>query len=150
MKDQSGFTLLSMMLALSTLLVIIGLTVSITQFMTQRFQPRLDTQKETQIFFAQTSTEMHLSRSVSCSSDHRTLTLKKGADLVSYSLVSPGRIIRKVNGDGYEIVLQQVKDVSFQTNGEIVSIRVTDKADHAYYWDDFLYVKDDAGDSVQK
>lgn len=50
MKNQSGFTLLSMMLALSTLLVIISLAVSITQFMTQRFQPRLDTQKETQIF----------------------------------------------------------------------------------------------------
>jgi competence protein ComGF len=146
MKDQSGFTLLSMMLALSILLVIISLAVSITQFMTQRFQPRLDTQKETHIFFAQTSTELHLAHSISSSSDQRTLTLKKGSNLISYSLVSPGRIIRKVNGDGYEIVLQQVKDVSFQTNGEIVSIRVTDKANRTYYWDDLLYVKDDASD----
>lgn len=150
MKNQSGFTLLSMMLALSTLLVIISLAVSITQFMTQRFQPRLDTQKETQIFFSQTSTEIHLSYSVSCSSDQRILTLKKGTDLVSYSFESTCRIIRRVNGDGYEIVLQQVKDVTFQTNGEFVSIRVIDKADHAYYWDDFLYVKDDADDSLQK
>ncbi|MET1247682.1 competence type IV pilus minor pilin ComGF [Sporolactobacillus sp. STCC-11] len=149
MNDQNGFTLLSMMLALSTLLVIISLIVSITQFMTHRFQPRLDTQKETQIFFTQTATEIHLSHSVSSSSDQQTLTLKKGTDFVSYSFESPGRIVRKVNGDGYEIVLQQVKKVTFQTNGEFVSIRVTDKADRAYYWDDFLYVKDDAGDSQQ-
>ncbi|MCQ2008405.1 MAG: competence type IV pilus minor pilin ComGF [Sporolactobacillus sp.] len=146
MKNQAGYTLLSMMLALSIFLIIISLAIGVTQFMNQRFQLRLDTQKETRVFFMQTATELHFSQHVSCSTDHQTLTMKKGTDRVSYTFLSNGRIIRQVNGAGYEIVLQQVKHAAFHSDGEFVSIRVTDKANRNYYWDDRLYVKDDAGD----
>ncbi|MCO7126833.1 prepilin-type N-terminal cleavage/methylation domain-containing protein [Sporolactobacillus shoreicorticis] len=146
MKNQAGYTLLSMMLALSVFLIIVSLAVNVTAFMNQRFQPQWDTQKETRLFFIQTATELHFSHQVSCSTDHRMLTMKKGTDYVSYAFMTNGRIIRQVNRMGYEIVLQQVKSATFQSDGEFISIRVTDKANRHYYWDDRLYVKDDAGD----
>jgi competence protein ComGF len=142
MRNQNGFTLLSMMIALSVLLIIVGLMVAVTQFMTNRFESRLDTQKETRIFFVQTATELHLSQTVSSSSDHRSLILKKGTETITYKSVSPGRVIRQVSGQGYEIVLQHVKNAFFQSDGTYVSIQVIDEANHSYYWDDRLYVKE--------
>ncbi|MCO7176518.1 competence type IV pilus minor pilin ComGF [Sporolactobacillus kofuensis] len=143
MKNQSGFTLLSMMLALSILLIILSLAVAITQFMVNSFTASLITQKETQLFFAQTTTELHLSQAVRSSEDQHTLYLNKGSDTISYQFVSSGRIIRQVNAQGYEIVLQSVKAAEFISDGSLLSIHVTDQANRSYYWDDYLYVKED-------
>ncbi|BBN99129.1 competence type IV pilus minor pilin ComGF [Sporolactobacillus terrae] len=145
MKKQAGFTLLSTMLALTVLFVVLSLTTALVQLMNHHFQPRLDSQKEVQLFFAQTANELHQSTSVLNTSDHQRLTLIHSEGVISYSFLSPGRIVRRVNEQGYEIVLQRVAGVSFQTtDDEQVSIHVTDQQGRDFYWTDRLYLRSDA------
>ncbi|GAY75289.1 hypothetical protein NBRC111894_843 [Sporolactobacillus inulinus] len=97
-----------------------------------------------QLFFAQTANELHQSTSALNTADHQRLTLLNSEGTVSYSFLSPGRIVRRVNEQGYEIVLQHVAGVSFQADDEQVSIYVTDQQGRDFTWTDRLYLRNDA------
>lgn len=142
MKNQDGFTLLSMMLSLSVLAVALFLAVSVLSGMAKRFEDQAGSfRKDVRLFFSQTSRELHLSQTVGCSPDHRQLILNKNSEQVVYQPDDPQRIIRRVGGQGYEIVLQHVKNVQFQCSGTLVSIKVTDTLDRSYSWSDRLYIE---------
>ncbi|GGL61471.1 competence type IV pilus minor pilin ComGF [Sporolactobacillus putidus] len=142
MKNQDGFTLLSMMLALSILTITLFLAVSTLSVMGKQFEDNASiTHKDVRLFFSQTSRELHLSQTVSCSPNHRQLILNKNNEQIVFQPSYPQRVIRLVNGLGYEIVLQHVKNIQFQCTGAFVSIQVIDTQGRSYYWSDRLYLE---------
>ncbi|MCL1630377.1 ComGF family competence protein [Sporolactobacillus sp. CPB3-1] len=141
MNSQSGFTLLSMLLALSAFLILVGLFLSVVQPLSKFVQPQRSNQKEIQTFFVQTSAEIHRSSSVSSSNDRQSLMLSRTEEQIRYAWVSPGRVIRQVNGQGYEIVLQKVSDAQFHVTDKWISIQITDQSNHQYFWSDMLYLQ---------
>lgn len=142
---QDGFTLLSMMLALSFLAIVLVLTSSVMLSINRHFKDPLNLRKEVNIFFAQTSVELHASDAVSCTDASKQLIFQKDGRDVSFSHDSKNRVVRKVNGAGYDIVLRRIADISFQCNGPFVSIRVTDTDNHRWFWIDRLYLGEEAG-----
>lgn len=140
MRNQDGFTLLSMMLALSILTVTLFLATSAIAVLVNRFEDDAGFRKEVALFFNQTSRELHSSQAVSCSQDHQQLILSKDGEQIVFKRTNPQRLIRLVGGKGYDIVLQHVKSVRFQASGNLVSMQIVDNRDHSYYWIDQLYL----------
>ncbi|MFT8317507.1 MAG: competence type IV pilus minor pilin ComGF [Sporolactobacillus sp.] len=141
MKNQKGFTLLSMMLALSIMAISLILVVSVTKELVNRFNDQLGLKKDISLFFSQTALELHYAQSVHSTGDGRQLILDKNGTQVSYQWQATHRIIRQVNGSGYEIVLQHVSRASFLTSGSYIRIEVTDDQGHVYDWSDKCYLQ---------
>ncbi|WP_100488602.1 competence type IV pilus minor pilin ComGF [Sporolactobacillus pectinivorans] len=141
MRNQNGFTLISMMLALSIFTVALILAGSLLHMVSSRFKDDLSVQKEINLFFAQTATELHLSDAVSTSPDHQKLFIEKGNEKVNYERSNPQRVIRLVSGQGYEIVLQHVKSIRFDSDGRFLAIQITDSNNRQFFWADMLYKK---------
>lgn len=139
MRDQKGYTLLSMMLALSVLMVALILATGLIHVLAARFQDDQGTRREISLFFLQTATELHLSDSVQASPDHQQLLIKKGTSNVVYQKLSKQRIVRQVDGAGFEIVLQHAKDVAFNSDGRYLTIKIVDSMDRQYFWADMLF-----------
>lgn len=140
MKRQDGFTLLSAMLALGIFATALFLIVSIIGVVANRFQDQGGSSlKETSLFFSQTASELHLSDEVATSENHEQLFLKKGAAEITYKN-DRQRIVRLVGGQGYEIVLQHVKDVHFYSDGTFLAIQIVDSSNRSHYWMDRLYM----------
>lgn len=141
MKNQNGFTLLSMMLALSIMAVSLILVVSVTKEIINRFDDQLGLKKDVFLFFSQTSLELHYAQAVHCAGSGSQLILEKNGDQVSYQWTAAHRIIRQVNGSGYEIVLQHVSHADFVNNGSYIRIEVTDDQGRIYDWSDKCYLQ---------
>jgi Competence protein ComGF len=139
MNNQKGYTLLSMMLALSILMVTLFLVIGLIHVLAARFQDDQGARREISLFFLQTASELHLSDSVQASPDHQQLLIKKGLSNVVYQKMSKQRIVRQVNGEGYEIVLQHAKAVAFDSNGRYITIKIVDTRDRQYFWADMLF-----------
>lgn len=143
MRRSEGFSLLSMMLALFILSFVLLLAVSLEKVIVDRTLHQEETIQACFLFFAQTGSEIHKANSVHESANGRQLTLDKDGAQISYSWDYRHRIIRKVNGAGYEIVLFHVADVFFQCLQNQVWIEVTDDQGHHYNWQDQSYMDSD-------
>ncbi|MFT8362134.1 MAG: competence type IV pilus minor pilin ComGF [Sporolactobacillus sp.] len=140
MKRAEGFSLLSMMLALFILSFVLIMAVSLEKVIVDRTLRPEKTIQDCFLFFAQTGKELHTAQSVHASASGRQLTLDKNGIQITYSWDTRHRIIRKVNGAGYEIVLFHVANVFFQCVQNQAWIEVTDDQGHHYNWQDQSYM----------
>ncbi|RYL90987.1 competence protein ComGF [Sporolactobacillus sp. THM7-4] len=140
MNNERGFTLLSMIMALGIMMIALLLATSVMSVMSHRFKDDLGLRKEISLFFIQTSRELHSSQGVKCYDSPSQMILTKDNQQISFIKSNPNRVIRQVGGQGYEIVLQNVRDIRFQSSGPFVSIQVVDMQNHSYFWQDQLYL----------
>lgn len=141
MKHPEGFTLLSMMLALCLMSVSLLLVVSLSKVLVSRSIHPENTAKDCFLFFSQTGSEIHSAESVSASASGKQLTVKKDGNNITYKWLSNHRVIRQVNGLGYEIVMMHVSNILFQTHNNKLWIEVTDDQTNNYYWEDESYLQ---------
>ncbi|WP_010632181.1 competence type IV pilus minor pilin ComGF [Sporolactobacillus vineae] len=139
MNHQKGYTLLSMMLALSIMMITLGLVISLIHVLAARFQDDQGSRQEVSLFFLQTASELNLSDSVRTAPDHQQLVMKKGTSNIVYQKLSKQRIVRQVDGAGYEIVLQHVKSAEFYSDGRYMMIKIVDSSDRQYFWADLQF-----------
>jgi len=137
MNNQKGFTLLSMMLALSALMAALFLITAIVISMSRHFKDDLVSRKEVFVFFLQTADEVHQAQSLACTDNQLSLSL---ADSTIDFKQSGVRVYRQVNGEGYDIVLQHVHSIRFQCSGRFLSIQIEDENRHLFQWSDQLYL----------
>jgi len=119
---NGGYTLLETMLALAIFTVIVFFFPMIIP----SFQSSHDDQlkiKEAELFFAQTRRDIHQAIQVNASGNVLYVTFKNG-DTATYERYGTS-IRRRLNGEGHEIMLQNIRDLSFQTKQNMVAIRVT-------------------------
>ncbi|MFC7394263.1 competence type IV pilus minor pilin ComGF [Scopulibacillus cellulosilyticus] len=138
MNNQKGFTLLSMMLAISTLGVAAFMLTLIMTSVEKGSDPLTANSKEVYTFFHQVTSEVHQSSSLECKQNKLYLT--KDSELVAYNR-SGQRIYRQVEGKGYDIVLQQLSDVSFLCEKDMVKMTVKDLQGHENHWAASLIIK---------
>ncbi|MBM7646351.1 competence protein ComGF [Scopulibacillus daqui] len=131
MKNQNGFTLLSMMLAVSALGAAAFMLTLIMTSVEKGSNPLKANSKEVYTFFHQVTSEIHQSSSLDCK--HNKLYLDKDSDRVSYQQ-SRQRVFRQVEGKGYDIVLQQVSNIKFFCKKDRVTIIVKDLNGKENHW----------------
>lgn len=140
MNNQKGFTLLSMMLALSALMAALFLVTAIVMTMSHHFKDDLADHNEIYIFFLQTAEEIHQAQSLTCADNQLSLLLADGTiDFKQSGL----RVYRQVNGEGYDIVLQHARSIHFQCSGRLLSIQIEDENHRQFQWSDQLYLNED-------
>ncbi|TGA99615.1 competence protein ComGF [Sporolactobacillus shoreae] len=149
MNNQKGYSLISMMLALSIFTIALLLAASLFHIVAGRFKDDFSQDREINLFFAQTATELHLADGMNSSPDHKKLMLERTGGIVTFERSNPQRIIRTVGGQGYEIVLQHVKDIWFEKKGRFVSIQITDSNGREHFWADMLYKYKEGADESQ-
>jgi competence protein ComGF len=139
MSHQKGYTLLSMMLALSIMMITLTFVIGLVHVLAARFQDDQGNRREVSLFFLQTASELHLADSVQAAPDHQQLIMQKGTSHIVYQKLSKQRIVRQVDAAGYEIVLQHVKSVEFYSDGRYVTIKIVDNKDRQYFWADWRF-----------
>lgn len=139
MNDQKGYTLLSMMLALSMMMIALVLFTGLIHVLTARFQDDQGNRREISLFFLQTASELQLTDSVQATSDHRQLVMKKGRSNIVYQKLTKQRVVRQVDGAGYEIVLQHIQSAEFYSDGRFVTIKLVDNRNRQYFWTEMRY-----------
>ncbi|MTT33189.1 hypothetical protein GMB86_14415 [Terrilactibacillus sp. BCM23-1] len=132
MKNRAGYTLLSLMLSLAIFVTITLLISSIMVILSKNGHNNLDMQKEKNIFFQQTLSEVQRSSSISCTEKKLSLTTQDGE---SITFQQSGRILyRQVFEKGYDIALQNVQDARFSCTEKTISISVTDTDGETNEW----------------
>ncbi|HSU80613.1 MAG TPA: ComGF family competence protein, partial [Candidatus Angelobacter sp.] len=63
----------------------------------------------------------------------RQLTFSLAGDTIQY-VQNGTRLIREVNGQGFEIVLMNIKSVNFSEEGEVVTMTITDSDGQDVSW----------------
>ncbi|RYL90436.1 ComGF family competence protein [Sporolactobacillus sp. THM19-2] len=144
MKKQDGFTLLSTLLGLSIFSIVLLLVTCAAGILASRFQDDVGLRKEITIFLSQTALELHQSNAISCSDGNRTLIILKDDQEITYKLDSKGRLVRSVDDRGYEIVLQRIKSVRFDTDGRYLFIHLVDQQHRSYFLVDSTYLGKEA------
>lgn len=139
MNDQKGYTLLSMMLALSVMMIALVLFTGLIHVLAARLQDDQGNRREISLFFLQTAAELQLADSVQAASDHRQLVMKKGLSNIVYQKLTKQRVVRQVDGTGYEIVLQHILSAEFYSNGRFITIKLIDNRNHQYFWTEMRY-----------
>ncbi|MFD2618310.1 competence type IV pilus minor pilin ComGF [Terrilactibacillus laevilacticus] len=132
MKNRMGYTLLSLMLSLAIFVTITLLISSIMLTLAKNNRQNLDMQKEKNIFFQQTLSEVQRASSISCTEKKLSLTSQDGEDI---TFQQSGHILyRQVFEKGYDIALQNVQDARFSCTEKTISISVTDTDGETNEW----------------
>ncbi|MFD3447748.1 competence type IV pilus minor pilin ComGF [Microbacteriaceae bacterium 4G12] len=121
---EKGFTLLEVLFCLSILILLIILAPRLSPFFFQLPSQNQFNKLEWTIFLEQVQIEFREAKSAQAL--HRKLVLTdRNNDLITHSM-SGNRLIRKVNGTGNEILLQNVKAVSYEVFPSKVIIHIED------------------------
>ncbi|MFD2704285.1 competence type IV pilus minor pilin ComGF [Salibacterium lacus] len=120
-RNQSGMTLIEVLLSLSILFICSAVIVQVLPLWEKR---ETTSNQEIQIFFQQLQEDMNYAYELE--TKENGLMLKEHRNERQYSL-SNGRIIRRTNGTGYEIVLQNVKGFSAEAAPYGAEVSVVDR-----------------------
>ncbi|MCF6137884.1 competence type IV pilus minor pilin ComGF [Pseudalkalibacillus berkeleyi] len=120
-QNERGHTLLETMLSLIILLAIVSI-VPHFYFVLFSTDEQVLYAQEVGIFFEQADKELQGSISAVVQSDKLYLEQQNGT-IISYE-TNGNRIIRKVDGKGFEVILQHVQSVTFTSTNTTVSITV--------------------------
>ena len=123
--NSKGFTLVEMLLAFSTFLIIVSfIPISITMIAQNgRVDERLQ-RMEWEVFISQIKKEIRMSEQVQV--DNNRLHLRSNGQLIMYEIYGSKSIRRRVDLKGHEIILQNVKTVTFEKLIQGVKISVLD------------------------
>jgi competence protein ComGF len=130
-QKSNGYTLLTMMVALATLTIIAGLIANLALATFNHHHYESIDRKDVWLFLVQIQDDMipgqHFSESES------RLSFELNGDTIDYQLIGTN-ILRRVNGNGYEIVLKNVQNLSFKDNDQNITILLTDTNGRSYRW----------------
>lgn len=130
-QNQNGFTLLSMMVALATLTIIAALVSNMSLATLRSHQFDAIDRKDIWIFLTQIKDELSSGQQFQTSSDGITFNLY--GDTVDYKLIGT-TVRRRLNSNGYEIVLQNVQTLSIQDDNQVITIELIDTKGRPYRW----------------
>ncbi|WP_158077266.1 competence type IV pilus minor pilin ComGF [Caenibacillus caldisaponilyticus] len=131
LNRNGGYTLLSAMMALAILTVTAALVANVAQAVLGDHAYQTTERKDILIFFQQINDE--LAGGKDFASSDRRLVFKEDGNTVDYQLIGTN-LRRSVNGEGYEILLRNVRSVDFQVHPNDVSISLTDAEGRTYHW----------------
>ncbi|AJD91442.1 hypothetical protein JMA_21250 [Jeotgalibacillus malaysiensis] len=119
-SNNSGFTILEVMVSMTVLTIIAPLLALLILSFSQLILIE-NTTKEWDLFSIQLQNELNTMALVSNTS--QSVTLTRGSDQIVFSKY--GSVLRKtVNGTGHEIHLTGLSDISFRTEGKVLTIGV--------------------------
>lgn len=126
LRKSEGFTMIEM---LFSLMILLTLSLFILQFFSI-IQSQIGTKnrihpKEWEIFTLQMQQEVRSSKSQDVVGNK--LYLLSGEDL---SLIEQynDKLRRRVNGEGHEVILQNISNVKVEKDGNVIVLNITDKA----------------------
>ncbi|MGM7701956.1 competence type IV pilus minor pilin ComGF [Pseudalkalibacillus sp. Hm43] len=119
--DEQGITMLETVLSLILFLAFVSLVPSMYQLIFSTDGTSLHRQ-EVNLFFEQADKEIQGSTDAEISSNKLYLTQPSGK-LITYEK-NGNRVIRKVDGRGFEIILQRIEAIDFSLLHTVVSITV--------------------------
>ncbi|MGE7601243.1 competence type IV pilus minor pilin ComGF [Peribacillus sp. NPDC097675] len=126
LRKNEGFTMIEMLFSLMILM-------TISLFVLQLFtiiQTQIGTKnkihpKEWEIFTLQMQQEVRSSKSQDVVGNK--LFLLSGEDLSMIEQYND-KLRRRVNGEGHEVILQNISNVEVEKNGDVIEIHITDKS----------------------
>jgi|UPI0004242283 competence protein ComGF len=131
MQNANGYTLLSMMLALSAFVIISTVLCKMAVAIFSSSQSTPADRKDIWLFFAQTGSE--IASSTNCEVFEGGMSFLLNDQIINYKLIG-STVRRNVDGEGYEIVLQKVSSLIFQCDASIASITIRDDRGRVYKW----------------
>ncbi|TCP31155.1 competence protein ComGF [Scopulibacillus darangshiensis] len=144
MNNQSGFSLLSLMMTLGVFSVTIFLIIQVIPPLVKQWQEDVSPKKDVYLFFEQTAMEVHGADRLSCESSD-ALYIYDGENKISFG-ISGNRVYRQVNDKGFDIVLQHVRSIAFSCKENAVMMTVVDTEGSIDQWAD-VYFASKAGAS---
>lgn len=138
MNKQSGYTLLSTMLALVLLYMIAALVAMFTSIIFHEDSSERWGNKDIWIFMNQFQKELESAQNVQCQPND--ISFQKDENLVDYRQ-SGERILRTLNHNGYEIVLNNITKWACVSQASLVNVKVEDKKGTIYRWSAEIMVK---------
>ncbi|MBM7363814.1 competence type IV pilus minor pilin ComGF [Priestia taiwanensis] len=129
--NTKGFTLLESLLALSITIVIVSLLPLFIQLLHNDFQKKEGLHMfEWEIFLQQAQMELRGSQKVTVSTNDLLFIGKEG-ERIMYEKKN-GKLRRRVNGAGHEVLLQHVDTIRFIPIEQGIIIKVVDTTKHVY------------------
>jgi competence protein ComGF len=121
MKNQSGFTLLEVLISFSIVLLILSFLTPFLQLITEEKKEGLNLY-EWEVFKQQAAMEIRATEEMTLSVDKLSFIGSVG-EKISYEHYQ-GIIRRRVNGAGHEVMLQHIASVKYEpvVNGVFISI----------------------------
>ncbi|MFJ7637186.1 competence type IV pilus minor pilin ComGF [Peribacillus sp. NPDC097224] len=130
LRKSEGFTMIEM---LFSLMILLTLSLFILQFFSI-IQSQIGTKnrihpKEWELFTLQMQQEVRSSKSQDVVGNK--LYLLSGEDL---SLIEQynDKLRRRVNGEGHEVILQNISNVKVEKDGNVIVLNITDKAGQTF------------------
>ena len=130
--NQKGYTLLSMMIALAAFTMITSIIANAAAAALEKHHYAPLNRKDIWLFFEQIQTEIASGENIHISESSITFTLNN--KMINYKLLGTN-IIRTVDSQGYEMVLQNIQSLSFQYNGQYNAIEINDTHGRKYQWE---------------
>lgn len=130
-KNKNGFTLISALIALMAVCVLL---IVLSQLHTViRHISHVTSNVRHDIWLSVHQLESELLGANSISASDRTLTFQLNGDTIMYSQ-NGSRLVRQLNNQGFEIVLQSLSTVSFKKNGALINMTIKTEKGETYEW----------------
>lgn len=129
-KSEKGFTLIEMLITFSILLVILAI---ITPFIQVIFNSTTENNlHEWNVFVQQMKLEFREATIVTVSNENKILSFKNNQNqTIKYELYGT-QLRRRVNDTGHEILIQNVKSISFDTEMNGVMVKLNTLENNSY------------------
>lgn len=130
-KNKNGFTLISALIALMTICVLIFL---LSQFFTVlRHVSQVTPSESHDIWLSVHQLENEVLDASTITVSDQTLTFILYGNTITYSQ-NGSRLVRQLNNQGFEIVLQSLSSVSFQKDGGLINMTIKTNQGVSYQW----------------
>ena len=128
---KSGYTLLSVMIALSVLGLVAGVIAAISTITYHQMQKENVGRKDVWVFLHQLEFELTDARAIDCS-QHK-LTFQKDKSQVSYQVVGTN-LRRTLNSSGNEIVIRGLNQFECTFDMPFIDLTIVDSKGKMYRW----------------
>lgn len=123
-KNEKGFTLVESLISLSAFLIIVSVcSFSLKPFMSLQYAHRIN-EFEWELFLQQANQEFYQTRDFYIQNNILYL-IDRNNRLISYEMYGY-KLRRRVNDEGYEVLLQNVKAVTFMAVSKGIVITLQD------------------------
>jgi competence protein ComGF len=130
-KKNHGFTLLTALMSLLVLCLISFLLSQTTSYLLHVSQTKPIIRRD--IWNAIHQLESEAIRGTNLTTTSHQMTFILNGETIQY-VQSGTRLIRQVNGQGFEIVLLNIKSVTFTEEAEVVTMTITDSEGNEFPW----------------
>lgn len=131
LKNEHGFTFLSALLALFALSIAILLFTQLNSVL--RHMQTVQNPTLSVPWIAAHQIEFELLNGSKATVTNQSLSFSLNGQTISY-LQSGTRLIRQLNNQGFEIVLQDVSSLEFEKTGSLISIHIKMNQGREYQW----------------